>query len=831
MRVRKARRIFLANILSLLFLAVAFLNIDALPVIAQTKDIMNAPKMFYIEAQSLRSALEAYERVSGINLAYSDELVEGKMTNGVQGKNTPAQALKKILKGTGLTYVITGQGTVVLKKAKMVVSQREEMEEKEVEEKEEEVKRPVEIEEMVVTATRTEREIKDVPASVSVVNEEDIKKKGAYSLRTALEGEASIHHWFASEGSGDTIQIRGLGRGMENSNIMVMIDGVPQVMVDERTILDQIFIENVERIEVVKGPASALYGRNAVGGTINIITKEPPSEWRGAVNYTPGKWGRHKPQFSMGGPVIKGKWFTSLGGSYETWNGWRDRTERDAYHAFIKNSFWYSDMGKIGLNFSYTKADQEIAIGIPVTTDFQVLDVPHESNFALPGTARVLETFRTNFTWDHQFSNSLKVKNIAYYRYIDLHQDSTGGCPMIIGDWLYRLGFGGDHHEHTFGFEPQVTWDSTLFGRPHTLTFGASYERHTGDEIYWFLFDTKTPKFKGLIPINYKTGEQDLSGVIKMSWANCDDFTENLGAFYIQDEFRLTDKLTITPGIRYDYYKRDMHFEPTDMSPVARELEGSFSSVSPKFGINYAWTPDLSTYFSYGHAFHPAMGMICMQSPRTVELDPESADNWEVGIKSMWFDRKLMLNSSFWYMRRYDAVTYTPDPDIPGMWMPVNAGKEEILGVELETKLDLSDWLDGLKVFANYTYTEKEWLDYVTPTGIDCTGKTEVNHPKHLLTAGIKYIHKPSGLGGGLTWHYVGSQYYDELNTFKLTDYFTMDARLSYTPPGKFYELSVIARNLTDEDDYITSFSGGFGLVPMTPFEVYGTITVKFPWL
>jgi len=98
MRVRKARRIFLANILSLLFLAVAFLNIDALPVIAQTKDIMNAPKMFYIEAQSLRSALEAYERVSGINLAYSDELVEGKMTNGVQGKNTPAQALKKILK-------------------------------------------------------------------------------------------------------------------------------------------------------------------------------------------------------------------------------------------------------------------------------------------------------------------------------------------------------------------------------------------------------------------------------------------------------------------------------------------------------------------------------------------------------------------------------------------------------------------------------------------------------------------------------------------------------------------------------------------------------------
>jgi len=753
------------------------------------------------------------------------------MTNGVQGKNTPAQALKKILKGTGLTYIITGQGTVVLKEAKMVVSQREE--EKEVVEKEE-VKRPVSLEEIVVTATRTEREIKDVPASVSVVNEEEIKHKGAYSLRTAVEGETAIHQEYCSWGAGDIIKMRGLSGGVRNSNIMVMIDGVPQVDADDASIIDQIFIENVDHIEVVKGPASALYGRNAVGGTINIITKEPPSEWQGAVNYTPGKWGRHKPQFSIGGPVIKDKWFTSLGGSYETWNGWRDRTERDAYHAFIKNSFWYSDMGKIGLNFSYTNLDQKIAtIGIPVieppfAPNIQVLDVPREKNFDLPGFGWVIETFRTNLTWDHQFSDSLKVKNIIYYWYRDITSGlGGGGAPMVMGDLLYRSAFKECDTVHTLGIEPQVIWNSRLFGKPHTLTFGVSYGRHTGDTAWWMGMDPTQPM--GLIPINYKTGEQDLSKVIEMSWVN-GDFTLNMGAFYIQDEFRLTDKLTITPGVRYDYYKRDIHFEPTDMSPVARELEGSFSDVSPKLGINYAWTPDLSTYFSYGHAFHPAMGMICMQSPRTVELDPESADNWEVGIKSMWFDRKLMLNSSFWYMRRYDAVTYTPDPDIPGMWMPVNAGKEEILGVELETKLDLSDWLDGLEVFANYTYTETEWLDYVT-FGKDYTGKEDINQPKHLLTVGIEYIHKPSGLGGGLTWHYVGSQYYDEANTFKLTDYFTMDARLSYTPPGKFYELSVIARNLTDEDDYVTSYRGGIGLIPMMPFEVYSTITVKFPWL
>jgi Secretin and TonB N terminus short domain. len=83
------------------------------------------PVDYDIEAQSLKSALEIYQKTSGLNLAYSDDLVEGKMTDGVDGKNTTAQALKKILKDTGLTYMVTNQGTVVLKKNKMVVAQRE----------------------------------------------------------------------------------------------------------------------------------------------------------------------------------------------------------------------------------------------------------------------------------------------------------------------------------------------------------------------------------------------------------------------------------------------------------------------------------------------------------------------------------------------------------------------------------------------------------------------------------------------------------------------------------------------------------------------------------
>ncbi|MGB9500414.1 MAG: STN domain-containing protein, partial [Dissulfuribacterales bacterium] len=92
---------------------------------------MDASELTYdIKAQSLKTALESYQKTSGINLAYSDDLVESKMTDGIYGKNTTAQALKKILKGSGLTYMVTNQGTVVLKENKMVVAQREAEEKK-----------------------------------------------------------------------------------------------------------------------------------------------------------------------------------------------------------------------------------------------------------------------------------------------------------------------------------------------------------------------------------------------------------------------------------------------------------------------------------------------------------------------------------------------------------------------------------------------------------------------------------------------------------------------------------------------------------------------------
>jgi type II secretory pathway component GspD/PulD (secretin) len=174
-----------------------FVSILALVFLGQVQSMaagqMDTSRFTYnIEAQSLKSALEIYQKTSGLNLAYSDDLVQGKMTDGVYGKNTTAQALKKILQDTALTYTITNQGTVVLRKHKMVVAQREVGKRKAAEEKEE-IKRPVEMEQMVVTATKTEEKISDIPASVSVIYGEEMEASGARVIQDVLH-----HVYFGS---------------------------------------------------------------------------------------------------------------------------------------------------------------------------------------------------------------------------------------------------------------------------------------------------------------------------------------------------------------------------------------------------------------------------------------------------------------------------------------------------------------------------------------------------------------------------------------------------------------------------------------------------------
>ena len=253
-----------------------FVSIMALVFLGQAQSIaagqMDTSRLTYdIDAQSLKSALEIYQKTSGLNLAYSDDLVQGKMTDGVDGKNTTAQALKKILKDTGLTYTITNQGTVVLRKNKMVVAQREEEKREPAEEREEKVteKPAIELQKTVVTATKTAHALGDVPIGITVITKEELEAANVHNLAEALRMIPGLYQL------GKGVKIHGLN--IDHTSLL--IDGQKQYKCMGRMpIFDRYPIEMIERIEIKKGASSVLSGSETSGGVIHVITKSAPAK-------------------------------------------------------------------------------------------------------------------------------------------------------------------------------------------------------------------------------------------------------------------------------------------------------------------------------------------------------------------------------------------------------------------------------------------------------------------------------------------------------------------------------------------------------------------------
>ncbi len=209
---------------------------------------------FDIEAQALKLGLNAYERVTGIKLEYPDEIVEEKKTNGIQGTNTPAQALEKILSGTGLSYTINAKGAVVLQKV----------------EEEKVTERPaIELQKTVVTATKTAHSLGDVPIGITVITREELEAANIHNLAEALRMVPGLYQL------GKGVKIHGLN--IDHTSLL--IDGQKQYKCPGRMpIFNRYPIEMIERIEIKKGASSVLSGSETSGGVIHVITKSAPEK-------------------------------------------------------------------------------------------------------------------------------------------------------------------------------------------------------------------------------------------------------------------------------------------------------------------------------------------------------------------------------------------------------------------------------------------------------------------------------------------------------------------------------------------------------------------------
>ena len=548
---------------------------------------------------------------------------------------------------------------------------------------------------VVVTATRTEQEIKETPSAVEVITREDLDKIGAHNLADALRMATSINVSSpAMAGSNVTV------RGMSTRHTLIMVNG--RRLVSEGSYstansyeLERINMENVERIEIVRGPVSSLYGSDALGGVINIITRKPDKE-QFTFSLSPQ---RYTDKTSIGIDNYSMRYDTGKGNKW-SWIVSADRTENDAYEnddKTTKNQFGRRE--NLNMEGTYDLAkDQYLDVAINLLRE--------DLNGRSTETTGALRNDKYENTRD-QYSLGLrgKTQNGDYQirTYYGEHDKTNKGFIISNGN----LADFDVSNRKTWTLEGSV---STQLSDRHLLTTGGEY---------------RTEKYRGT-----RIGSGDK--VFDITYGNltkqASEADIDYSALYVQDEWLVSDRLLIIPSIRYDDSNR-------------------FSgNTSPKLGMTYKMNDNYRLKFNAGKGFKaPTLDDMYMEMTKIMggmivhvtgnpDLKPEKSTSYELGIEgekgSTFGKLTYFVNDVTNLISTESKMTVIP---VPGQ-SPIrrfdstylNEDKADIDGIEFEIGRHLSD---KFMLKMNYTY-----LDATGTTGQRLEGRA-----KHQGTVQLHY--------------------------------------------------------------------------------------------
>ncbi len=689
----------------------------------------------------------------------------------------------------------------------------------------EEESKAIKLETIVVTATKTEKRVEDAPGSVTVISGEEIERRNIKTLDEALSELKGV---FAKRNKGlmdstTSVRLRGF-KGDQYT--LVLLDGQP--LNDAYTGgLDwgMLPVGNVERIEVIRGAASALYGGNAMGGVINIITKTPQKlELRATGGY--GTHDTRRYRLSAGNrfwdkfslrvgyeeestdgykttPVVRtisDEQGTVSGGypmndKYRNPTKWvvGDKGKNDAEKSSfdIKASLDFSDTGNLA--FTAMSGRHEYDYGPPTTYMGTFGD---STTYAIAGTDQRAR-FRPNdfISYTGIGKNETDLYTLAF-------RDSFGPVQLdaqvgtVKTDDRYTLESGGSlltyddspgslKKTETEAWFSEVRTDVPL-GRSHLLTVGVSYRRDDSDTD-----DYDIPyyrRYSGKSAGTFYSGGKD-----------------RIWAVFVQDEWNIGEPLTLYFGTRYDEWKvyDGSSGEPGSMTSYGSNEESEFS---PKAGLVWKATTDTTLRASVGHAFRPpnlyelyrtwsSWGWEYRSNP---DLDPETVWTYEVGMDQYLFDNKTRLSLTGYRNDIDDLVYYKIDNDAKTKTR-TNAGEARTHGLEFEVSHQITDWLAA---WGNYTWTDAEITD--NSNDPESEDKTITGIPKTTYNIGVEAEHK--WFKGSLVGRYFSKIFNDSDNNDKeegvyqtYEPAFYVDGKITVSP-CKWAEVSVSIDNIFDEE-------------------------------
>jgi catecholate siderophore receptor len=730
---------------------------------------------YEIPAGTLESTLTLFQKLSGLQVIIPNEAMKPVASPGVNGTFTTEQALRELLKGTGITYRFSDARTVTLE----IVATTENVE----------VRDDSKIQ--AVSPKYTEP-LLNTPQTISVISKEVIEEQGATTLRDVLRNVPGITITAGEGGNpaGDNLTLRGFSARND-----IFIDGVRDISPQSRDPF------NLEEVDVVKGPGSVYTGRGSAGGSINLLNKSPNMRrsFGGTLEFGTDRTRRVTGDINL--PLNDTIAFRlNLLGHHSGVAG-RDVVKNDRWGVAPSLTFGLGKPTRFSVSFYKLKQNNISDYGIPwvpvantALIEFRDRPAPVPRNTFYGLRNRDFEKLDTNLLtlkFEHDFNDSMSVRN--QFRFARSTRDSIATPPRFaannstaINRELRSWQTGDDVWDNQSDFTARFSTGKV----EHALVTGLALTRETNTR--------RTRTAPNMLTTLLNPNPDDVFTGVITNGTIVGDVTANSQAGYLFDTAKFGQRWQLNGGLRWDRFDADgITTTGAPVSRVDRMLSG-------RAGVVFHPLPQGSIYASYATALNPSLEGLSYNTATTV-LDPEKTYTVEAGSKWDFFQGRMLVTGAIFRVDKTNART----PGLPGEPPQVLDGQQRVNGVELSVTGNLNK---GWQVLAGYTLLDSETVaSNVAPTnGISEVGKELVNTPKNSFNAWSTYrFANGFHFGGGV--RFVGKRYGNTINTRFVESYWTADVMAAY-PISSHVDLKLNLYNLTDT--YYFDRLGGGHVVP-----------------
>ncbi|MFN7687065.1 MAG: TonB-dependent receptor [Sphingobacteriales bacterium] len=648
------------------------------------------------------------------------------------------------------------------------------------------------LDELVVSAEKQDEKLQKVASAITTIPARQIREYRLWDIREISGIVPNLY----SANSGDyrnVTSIRGITTTSYEQAVATYIDGVNQFSLD--AYIPQLL--DVDRIEILRGPQGTLYGRNAMGGVINIITKKPTNTTDLYAEATIGNFNQQRYMLALKTPLIKDKFFVGVAGLYEKRNGYYTNEfigkDFDAQQRFMGNYYLsYVPTARFSATLNVKHSHNANQGAFPLNADkTSALDQPFLLNQNAIATMN-----------DNVLNASLVLKyNSGAVRFQSIsawQSNSRIYDAPIDGDFspLDAIAIVNDYGNN--------------FNKVKVFTQEFRFQSKDLQEqkIRWnaglFFFHQDNPTRQG----TYFGKDAPLLGLPDSEFTIIsNNLGKNTGASaYGQLNWSLTEKLELIGGLRFDYERRKLtvsgEYEKAGNNFPTQEdtsATANFTAISPKAGLQYSFTTDRMVYLIYSRGYR-AGGFTSLGSdpsqPPLAPYDPEFSNNIELGWKQSWNNQRYRLNANLFYT--FVNSVQTPTLILPDAVTVIrNAGKLNSKGAELEFA---ATPIKGFELVLNGGLSDAKYTELTIPKdgqAIDFSGNKQIFTPAYTAMGVAQYTYHLSSqvsFSARLEARFFGQQYFDLANTISQDAYNIMNARVG----AKFgrAELSLWMRNI-----------------------------------